>query len=211
MSLTAIIALALASFVWMVAPGPGVFATSARSMAFGFRSTLPFILGVVSGDLVYLLFAIFGLSMIAGMMGELFIVVRWAGAAYLIYLGVKAWRQPIVLANENDRHLQTAEERRRGAVRGYLGGLFLTLGNPKVIIFYLSFLPTFTDLSALSFTSGVAIVATPLTVLLGVLVMYALAAMQLRRLFRTERTVRLMNRCAGSIMIGAGCAVAARN
>lgn len=177
MSLTAIIALALASFVWMVAPGPGVFATSARSMAFGFRSTLPFILGVVSGDLVYLLFAIFGLSMIAGMMGELFIVVRWAGAAYLIYLG----------------------------------GLFLTLGNPKVIIFYLSFLPTFTDLSALSFTSGVAIVATPLTVLLGVLLMYALAAMQLRRLFRTERTVRLMNRCAGSIMIGAGCAVAARN
>ena len=111
MSLTAIIALALASFIWMVAPGPGVFATPARSMAFGFRSNLP----------------------------------------------------------------------------------------------------TFTDLSALTFTSGDAIVATPLTVLPGVLVKYPLAATQLRRFFCTERTVRFMNRYAGSIMIGAGCAVAARN
>jgi len=207
MSMTVILALALASFVWMAAPGPGVIATAARSMAFGFRSTMPFIMGIALGDLVYLLFAIFGLSMIAGMMGELFVVVRWAGAAYLIYLGVKAWRQPVVIASEDGATTLT----RGSHARGFAGGLFLTLGNPKVIVFYLSFLPTFTNLNALTLGDGIAIVATVLGVLIGVLVMYALAAGQMRRLFRTERAVKYMNRTAGSFMIAAGCAVAARN
>ncbi|WNJ99718.1 LysE family translocator [Thalassospiraceae bacterium LMO-JJ14] len=208
MSITVIFALAIASFVWMAAPGPGVIATAARSVAFGFRSTLPFILGIASGDLVYVLFAIFGLSMIAGMLGELFIFVRWTGAAYLIYLGIKAWRQPAVLPTQSG---EAANLSKGSHARGYAGGLFLTLGNPKVIIFYLSFLPTFTDLKTLTFGEGVAIVTTVLTVLICVLVTYALAATQVRRLFRTERAVRYMNRCAGSLMIAAGCAVATRN
>jgi threonine/homoserine/homoserine lactone efflux protein len=208
MSITVILALAFASLVWMAAPGPGVIAIVARSIAFGFRSTLPYIAGIVAGDLVYVLFAIFSLSMIAEIMGELFIVVRWAGAAYLIYLGVKAWRQPVVLPTDA---APETERNRASHARGFAGGLFLTLGNPKVIIFYLSFLPTFTDLTVLTLGDGIVIVSVVLGVLSGVLVTYALAAGQMRRLFRTERAVRFMNRSAGSLMIAAGCAVAAKN
>ena len=208
MTIGIIIALATASFLWMAAPGPGVVATVARSAAFGFRSTVPFILGIASGDLIYVLFAILGLSMVAEILGELFIVVRWAGAAYLIYLGVKAWRQPVSFSEDGGTGFDIG---RRGHVRAYAGGLFLALGNPKVIIFYLSFLPTFVDLAALSLGGGIAIVTTVLSVLIGVLVGYALLGLQARRLFNTERALRNINRAAGSLMIAAGCSVAVRN
>ena len=95
-------------------------------------------------------------------------------------------------------------------MRTFLGGLFLTLGNPKVIIFYLSFLPTFTDLGQLTLAGGAAIAATMLGVLISVLVGYALTALQVRRIFRTERASRVLNRTAGTVMIGAGCAVIAK-
>ncbi|MBO6521711.1 MAG: LysE family translocator [Rhodospirillales bacterium] len=209
MSIGIVLALAMASFLWMVAPGPGVIATVARSAAFGFRSTLPFILGIASGDLIYVLFALLGLSMVAGMLGELFIVVRWAGAAYLIYLGVKAWRQPVCALPPAGS--PGVDAPRLSQVRAYAGGLFLALGNPKVIIFYLSFLPTFIDLETIAFGDGLAVVITVLSVLVGVLVGYALLGMQARRLFRTESAVRHINRAAGSLMIAAGCSAAARN
>jgi len=208
MSIGIVLALAMASFLWMAAPGPGVVATVARSAAFGFRSTVPFILGIATGDLIYVLFAILGLSMVAEVLGELFIVVRWAGAAYLVYLGVKAWRQPVGVSPDGEA---VPAITRRSHVRTYAGGLFLALGNPKVIIFYLSFLPTFVDLQTLSLGGGAAIVATVLSVLIGVLAGYALLGIQARRLFNTERALRNINRAAGSLMIAAGCSVAVRN
>ncbi|MDP4796344.1 MAG: LysE family translocator [Rhodospirillales bacterium] len=206
MNIYVLLSLALASFIWMAAPGPGVFATIARSIAFGFRSTVPFILGIACGDLVYILFAFFGLAMIASVLGDLFIVIRWAGGAYLIYLGIRAWRQPIAGAAAPT----VAPATRSSDMRTFLGGLFLTLGNPKVIIFYLSFLPTFTDLGQLTLAGGAAIAATMLGVLISVLVGYALTAQQVRRIFRTERANRVLNRTAGTVMIGAGCAVIAK-
>ncbi len=210
MTIGIILALAMASFLWMAAPGPGVIATVARSAAFGFRSTLPFILGIASGDLVYVLFALLGLSMVAGILGDLFVFVRWAGAAYLIYLGVMAWRQPVCALPAADDTDEVASPG-LGHSRTYAGGLFLSLGNPKVIIFYLSFLPTFIDLERIGIGDGIAVVMTVLSVLIGVLVGYALLGMQARRLFRTESAVRHINRAAGSLMIAAGCTVAARN
>lgn len=207
MSIQVLLALGLASFVWMAAPGPGVFATVARTMAFGFRSSLPFIAGIVLGDIVYLTFAIFGLAFIASLLGELFIAVRWAGAAYLVYLGIKSWRQPPrIFEGAGSAPAQT-----RGDMRTFAGGLFLTLGNPKAIIFYLSFLPTFTDLAHISVTDGLAIAVTVLGVLACVLVGYAIAASRVRRMFRTERAVRYLNRGAGAVMIGAGCTIAVRD
>lgn len=207
MSIQLLLALGVASFVWMAAPGPGVFATVARTMAFGFRSSLPFIAGIVLGDIVYLTFAIFGLAFIAGILGELFIAVRWAGAAYLIYLGVKAWRQPVRVFDD----AAATPTVPGGGVRAFAGGLFLTLGNPKAIVFYLSFLPAFTDLAHITVADGTAIAATVLGVLACVLVGYALAASRVRRLFRTERAVKYLNRGAGAVMIGAGCAIAVRD
>ncbi|MDA0998351.1 MAG: LysE family translocator, partial [Proteobacteria bacterium] len=160
MSTQTLAALALASLIWMAAPGPGVFAVVARSMAFGARSTLPFVAGIVLGDLIYVCFAVFGLALVANLLKDLFVVLHWAAAAYLIFLGIKAWRAPI-------RGIEQVAKPTGHGAHAFVGGLFLTLGNPKVVIFYLSALPAFVDLPNLALPDGIAMTAT----MLGVLVL----------------------------------------
>ena len=96
MSLLSVLLLAGAMFVLAATPGPGVFATVARALASGFVPAAELVVGIVIGDLVYLLLAIFGLGALAAVLGELFVVVKYAGAAYLLWLGWRLWHAPPV-------------------------------------------------------------------------------------------------------------------
>lgn len=203
MSIETILALGLTCFILMASPGPGTLATVARGLAHGLGRTMSFILGIVAGDMIYLFLAIFGLSALASAYSEVFVIIRWAGAAYLVYLGIRAWRAPAVAVDG----ISTEPAR---PVRDFMGGLSLTLGNPKVILFYTAFLPTFIDLSALSY-SDMSIVAVVVSgVLFFTMAGYAWLADRSRRVFRSERAIRMMNRSAGTVMIGAGAVIAAR-
>ena len=77
--------------VLAASPGPGVFATIARALASGFRPSLAVIGGIVLGDVIFLLFAAFGLSMVARALGNMFFIVKICGGAYLIWLGIRIW------------------------------------------------------------------------------------------------------------------------
>ena len=203
MSLESTLALIVAIFVLAITPGPGVFAIVARALAQGFRPTLVFISGVIAGDLVYLVLAALGLSVLATQYSEAFGLLKIAGGLYLIYLGVQTWRS----AKHVDIGLTPTPERGRG--RSFMSGLSLTLGNPKAVVFYVAFLPAFMDLSALStaglIEAGLVVSATLFAVLAG----YAALAARARRLFRSNRAVKNLHRGAGGLMIGAGGAVAA--
>ena len=203
MSIETIIALAVACFVLMATPGPGTLATVGRGLAHGLGRTLVFILGIITGDLIYLFLVIFGLAALADAYGEVFIVIRWAGAAYLVYLGIKAWRTPAV-------SLESVSTQAARPVRDFMGGLSLTLGNPKVILFYTAFLPSFIDLTMLSYSDIAIIAAVVSGVPFFVMVVYAWLADRSRRMFRSERAVKIMNRSAGTVMIGAGAVIATR-
>ena len=138
--------------VLAASPGPGVFATIARALASGFRPSLAVICGIVLGDIIFLLFAAFGLSMVARALGNLFFIVKLCGGAYLIWLGVKIWLkkpEPVAENHNLNTHSQWGN---------FATGLVITLSNPKVILFYCGFLPTFLDLSALTFTDLVIVV-----------------------------------------------------
>ena len=74
-----------------VSPGPGVFATTATALSLGYRKTIPVIGGIIIGDIVFLLLAVFGLSFVATVLGDLFFVIRIAGGVYLILLGIKVF------------------------------------------------------------------------------------------------------------------------
>lgn len=89
MTTISMLSLALAMLILAASPGPGVFATVARSLASGFRPTLWLIAGIVAGDTMYLLFAVFGLSAFARQFGELFVLIKLLGGAYLIWLGLQ--------------------------------------------------------------------------------------------------------------------------
>lgn len=197
MSIFSILGLAGAMFLLAITPGPGVFATISKALSSGFRYAVPVVVGIVVGDLIFLLFAIYGLSMLAETFNELFTIIKYMGAVYLVWLGFKLWRSPPPNTEINVSKAQSNKI-------NFLGGLSITLGNPKVILFYLGFLPTFVDLNTLS-NSDVAIVALVVSVVLGsVMLFYAFTAARARLLFKSEKAQNKMNKTAASIMVGTG-------
>ena len=196
-------AFAGAMFLLAITPGPGVFATVARALASGFAHASVVVLGIVIGDLVFLLLAIYGLAAIAGLLGGFFILVKLGGAGYLIWLGMQMWRSQTVAITA-----KAIEENAWSA--NMISGLLITLGNPKVILFYLGFLPAFVDLATLE-TADVAIIAGIVSLVLGATMLgYAYAASRARRLFRSQRAKRILNRTSGSVMIATGAVLATR-
>ena len=203
MTALSLFAFAGAMFLLAITPGPGVFATVARALASGFLHASVVVAGIVVGDLVFLLFAIFGLAAVAELMGGFFTLVKFAGAAYLVWLGVGLWRNRVVATEATP-----IEEISWSS--NFLSGLFITLGNPKVILFYLGFLPAFVDLTTLSKTDVVMIAAVVSLVLGLTMLGYAYAASSARQLFRSPGARQLLNRASGGVMIATGSVLAAK-
>jgi len=188
----------VAILVFGVTPGPGVFAILARALVGGAKSCTSLALGMAISDIVYLILACYGLAAIADNWGGLFTFIRIAGAAYLIYLGYKMWTTPI------DTRVEKISHQRSNATMSFVQGFLISASNPKVILFYIAFLPTFLDITVLS-NSDVALAAllTLLGLMLG-LMFIAQSASSARRYFRSVRSMKRLNRSAGSIMAGAG-------
>lgn len=205
MTLISIIGLSVAMLILAASPGPGVFATVARSLASGFRPALSVILGIVVGDIIYLMFAIFGLSMIAQTLGELFIIVKLCGGAYLFWLGFRIWFSEPAATESVQPH------RKPLGSGNIISGLLITLSNPKVILFYCGFLPTFIDLSILNVVDIAMIACVVTFVLSSVLMIYAFLASRARQLFSSPVAIRRLNRSAGGVMMASGVAIATKS
>ena len=184
-------------FILAITPGPGVFTTVSKALSSGFKDTFPVVAGIVIGDLIFLLSAIYGLAAIAEAFNALFLVIRYLGCGYLIWFGIKLWRS-------TPEGIDIARIKPQSRRYSLLGGLSITLGNPKVIIFYLSFLPTFVNLDQLS-TTDVVIVASVVSLVLGsVMLFYSYTASRTRQLFMSANAQKKMNRTAGTVIIGTG-------
>ncbi|EDP61645.1 Lysine exporter protein (LYSE/YGGA) [alpha proteobacterium BAL199] len=207
MTLESLLAFAAAMVVFGLTPGPAVLGIVARCLAGGFRAGISFNLGVVTGDLIFLAFAVYGLSAIAAAMGEVFVVVKWLGAGYLVWLGIQLWRSaPVPLDADPAAQPVAARDTRSGL----LAGLLLALGNPKGILFYGAFLPTFMDIRAVTHTDMAWLSVVTVVTLSAVNYGYGLLAARARRWFRSRRALTALNRGSGTVMIGAGLMVAAR-
>ena len=195
----------IAVFIFGITPGPGIFAILARALIHGARSCLALSVGMIISDIVYLIAACFGLAAIATHYGEVFFVIRILGALYLLYLGYKMWTAPVNFDLENPDQKQLSKR------MGFLQGFLISASNPKVILFYIAFLPTFMDLTVLSGADiAIASVLTFVGLLAG-LMMIATFAARARIWFQSERAVKGLNRSAGSLMIGAAAYLAGRS
>jgi len=133
----------------------------------------------------------------------LFVAIKYAGCAYLLYLAFRLWTAPA------DRPPVPASVRGEG-VRLFFGGIALTLGNPKVIVFFLSILPLAVDLDALT-PLVFAEIAVLITLIIGATMLaYAYAADRARRLVTSPRNLRRINRLTGGVMAGAAVVIATR-
>lgn len=204
MDLVTLAAFTIAYAIAVIVPGPGVAAVVARALGGGFRSAFPMVLGILAGDLVYLVFALFGLAAIATWFGPLFVVVKWGGALYLLYVAWQFW-------SARPGSEQIGAKREESPWRTFLAGFALTMGNPKTIVFYLALLPTVIPLdrpiTVLGFVELTAIVTV---VLLIIGCAYASLAAAARDFFRSSRAIRALNRTAGVIMASAAALIVVR-
>ncbi|NRP28585.1 Homoserine/homoserine lactone efflux protein [Marinobacterium sp. xm-d-420] len=205
MTLESSLSFFLAVLVFGVTPGPGVFAILARALVSGSRSCLFLALGMTISDILYLIAACIGLAALATHWGEVFTVIRVVGAVYLIYLGWKMWNAPLDLDSVD------SDSSTSGGLLSFVQGFLISASNPKVILFYIAFLPTFMDLNALD-SSDVALAAflTLIALMIGLMGIAVFAA-KARKFFKSELSVKRLNRSAGSIMVAAGAYLVSRN
>ena len=195
MSLTAFLAYAIALGIAAAIPGPGVAALVGRALGTGFARSVPMLLGLAVGDVIYLTLAIAGLAFIAKAFATAFLVIKLAGAAYLLWLAWRFWTQGIAI-----QEVEKSAGRRDG-IASFLAGLAVTLGNPKTIVFYMAILPAVMDLGAVTLT---------FLVLFAVLLPYIALAARARMVFTDPRALRRLNRSAALAMTGAAGWIVAR-
>jgi threonine/homoserine/homoserine lactone efflux protein len=189
-------ALFLAMLVLAAVPSLSVLTVTARAAAHGFAHGAATTAGVVVGDLVFILLAIFGLALLVEALGETFVFVRYLGAAWLLYLGVRLWQTRPRLAGEGVAS--------RSSLRGsFMAGLLLTLGDQKAILFYLGFFPAFLELDSLT-TLDVGLVALiAILAVGGVKLAYAVAVDRLGTAMGPGLGA-VMNTVAATLLIGVG-------
>jgi threonine/homoserine/homoserine lactone efflux protein len=198
MTFSAIYALAVAT------PGPGVAAIVARSLSRGTQGAAAFIAGFMVGDLIWFTAAATGLAALAQTAYAVFVVVKYAGAVYLLYLAYKLWTAPVQAVGE------AGVDEAQTPFKLFLGSLSLTLGNPKTAVFFLALLPTVIRLETLTVPAFLEIAGVIAVLLPAILWGYTWLAARARRLFRSPGSLKIINRGTGAAMAGAAVVVASR-
>lgn len=193
-----------ALLVAAASPGPGVAAITARVLGRGMQGAFAFTAGVATADIVWLTVAALGLTAIAQTFTGAFLLIKYAGAAYLLYLAWRMWTAPAVV------HDLSSKQPDAKPVRLYLTGLAVNLSNPKAALFYLALLPTIVKTATINWLGWLELMIVTLAVLAVVFGGYIMLAARTRALFTTPRVMRLVNRGSGALMASAAAAVASR-
>ena len=201
MDLSALLMFAGALLVAAGSPGPSVAALVARVIASGWRDVVPFAAAMWLGEALWLTLAVYGLAALAEALHGAFLVVKYLGVAYLLYLAWKMWFAPVTI------HPESPAPRPGSSVRMFLAGLAVTLGNPKIMMFYLALLPTIIDLAGVTLLAWLELTGIMLTVLAAIDLAYIVLAARARRVLRSPRALRIADRTSATILGGAAAAI----
>lgn len=199
MSLELYLAFVAASVLLALMPGPNVAVIVANAIAYGPRYGLLTVGGTSSAMVPQLLVTTLGMSAVLGLMAEWFEWLRWIGVAYLVYIGVQAWRAPVV-------DLATAKPEPKSAQSIYWRGVLVSLTNPKTLLFFGAFFPQFVDPKGDPVAQLALLSITFLVV--GTLVDSTWALVAGKARFVMARAGRWTNRLTGGLLIGAGLGLA---
>ncbi|CAN7544236.1 LysE family translocator [Rhizobium sp. LjRoot258] len=203
MTLTSLFVFACALFVAAGSPGPSVAALVARVISKGARDVLPFLAAMWLGETIWLTCAVAGLAAIAETFHYAFVAVKWLGVCYLLYL---AWRMWFASPDREAESLPDTQS----PLRLFLAGMTVTLGNPKIMMFYMALLPSIIDIHAVTMVGWAELVGTMLLVLIVIDISWALLAAKARGFLKSRRAVRVANRASAGTMAGAAVAIAMR-
>ena len=203
MTTTSLLIFAGALFMAAGSPGPSIAALVARVLSKGARDVLPFLAAMWIGEAIWLTFAVAGLAAIAEAFHWAFVAIKWLGVCYLLYL---AWKMWFTSANTGDEKLPETQS----ATRLFFAGMTVTLGNPKIMMFYVALLPSIIDVHSVTLVGWAELAATMFIVLIAIDVTWALLAAKARGFLKSRRAVRMANRASAGTMAGAAVAIAMR-
>jgi threonine/homoserine/homoserine lactone efflux protein len=203
MSLEMWLAFVIAAEIILVIPGPTIILVVSQAIAHGRRSVIPLVAGVLGGDFTAMTLSLLGLGAVLSASATLFVTLKWIGAFYLIYLGIKLWRT----VPDGAAAAVAAREASAGSL--FKGAYIVTALNPKSIAFFVAFLPQFINHQAATLPQLSIMGITFLTMATVNAALYAIFAGHLRDTMRQARVRKIMDRCGGSALIGAGVLTAA--
>lgn len=185
----------------IVTPGPGVMLTLTNAIRHSWRDALAGIVGVASGTFLVAALSLLGVGAVLLASSAAFLVMKYTGAAYLVYLGVKMWRS----APRAFLELQTTPG---SLARRFAEGFVLQVSNPNAILFFLALFPQFIDQDAPDAAWAALLVGGYALLVVAIHSLYALAARRTRVWLSSTGGGRLVNRVAGTAFILSGLALA---
>ncbi|MBZ6076331.1 LysE family translocator [Microvirga puerhi] len=193
------LAFAAASAILLVIPGPTILLVVSYALGQGWRTALPMAIGVALGDFTAMTLSLLGLGALLAASATVFTILKWAGAAYLVWLGIKLWRAGGALdAKPRTDAVST--------LKMLSHAWLVTALNPKGITFFVAFLPQFIDPKADLFPQVGIFATTFLALAFANAFTYALVASRARNAVRNPRAMGIVNKVGGSLLIGAGIA-----
>ncbi len=200
MSIEVWISFIAASMILCFSPGPTVFLVMGQALEHGKKSVTPLVAGTLSGDVIAMSFSFVGMGALLATSATLFSVLKWAGALYLIYLGIKAFRTKVSVTEVAPKQMQ------KGSV--YFNALVVTAFNPKGIIFFMAFFPLFINANTPVLSQMLIMAVTFLGVSTASVSFYATFSGMLRSKVSSVKFQNGFNKVSGGMLIGAGAITA---
>ena len=196
MDLLTLLSLVIATFVYAISPGPGLFAVLAISTRFGPLPAIWLSIGHTIGDIIYVALAMLALNALAELISDSMLYVKILGASYLIFIGYQQFRSRGVSFEQSTK--------KSSILKLLLAGFIVGVTNPKTIIFYLSFLPIFIDLNNLTTATEVQVIIAIGATVFFVLSLANILGIRLRKHIENPSAIKLINQVTGITMIFVG-------
>jgi threonine/homoserine/homoserine lactone efflux protein len=203
MTIEATIAFFFAFLLLALMPGAGLAVILSRALSSGILAGFAVTSGLIVGDFIFMGIALIGLSTIAQTMGPVFQIVKYCGAIYLIWLGLSAFLV-------SSKSIEIKPMTPQNLLKDGAMGLFVTLGNPKPILFYGSLLPTFLDLSVVKVSDYILMSFIVALVSFAVYGGYMIVTLRAKKLLISSNALKRLDQATGVMFIGSGVWVASR-
>ncbi len=195
-------------FVASIVPGPSMLLALTHGMKYGAKRTIASALGNVSVTLLQAAVSITGLGAILLASESLFNVIKWAGAAYLIFMGISMWcSNDFKVSEQTESHSSPKVPLRKM----YMQAAFVTAGNPKAIVFFTAIFPQFIDPNAAYIPQFGMLMGTGVFIAFGCFMIYAISGQKIVALFTKATIGKYINKVVGGTFVGAGIGLALSN
>jgi threonine/homoserine/homoserine lactone efflux protein len=196
------VAFIAAASIMILIPGPTTMMVLGHTMAGGPRRGALSLIGVTLGDICAITLSMLGFSALLAASAEAFTAMKWIGAAYLVWLGIKLWRAPPMNLNMGD--LTPTTTGRSSARDAILQTFLVTLLNPKGILFFAAFLPQFIDPARPLWPQVMVLTLTMNVLAASIQGCWIVMMGQARNRIVSPHVLKNMNRAGGAMLVGAG-------